>query len=63
MKTNSCLKELCCMCKNFKVVRNEFKNTIICACILHRKGIVGHDITLITPDLILSGIDWREKNG
>lgn len=50
------------MCKNFKVARNEFENTIICACVLHRKGVVGIDVTVITPDLMLSGIDWRAEN-
>lgn len=62
MKTKSCLKKYCCMCKKFKAVRNEFENTIICACILYRKGVVGTDVTLITPDLMLSGIDWRTEN-
>lgn len=61
METKSCLKKYCCTCKKFKVARNEFKNTIICACILYRKGVVEKDVTLITPDLMLSGIDWRAE--
>ena len=56
MKTISCLKELCCMCKHFKVVRNEFENTINGVCILYRKGICGCcDITLIAPNSMLNG--------
>ena len=44
------------MCKHFKVVRNEFKNTINGVCILYRKGICGCcDITLITPNSMLNG--------
>ena len=61
METKSCLHKLCCKCKHFKAIRNEFENTIMCACILHRKGVVGTDVTLITPDLMLSSMDWRLK--
>lgn len=62
MKTKSCLMKRCWSCKNFRTVRNEFENTIIYVCIRHRKGIVGPDVSLITPDLMLSGIDWRNEN-
>jgi hypothetical protein len=50
------------MCKNFKVVRNEFENTINSVCILYRKAICGCDVTLITPNSMINGIDWRFKD-
>lgn len=63
MKTNPCLKKHCYMCENFKAVKNEFEKTITSVCILYRKGIYGCcDVTLITPDIMLNGIDWGFKD-
>lgn len=60
MNTNSCLKDMCCVCEHFRATRNEFDKTFICSCILYKKGIVVSDVTLITPAAMLNSINWED---
>lgn len=62
MSTKTCLRYMCCLCEEFKATKNEFDNTFVCTCSLNEKGIVITDVTLITPDSWLNGVDWRIKD-
>lgn len=61
-ESKSCLRDMCCLCEEFRATKNEFDNTFVCTCSLNGKGIVIPDVTLTTPDSWSNGIDWRFKD-